>query len=232
MWYMWTIAKIIIINFKQNTINTPQVNRSLPNPRDHQLLKYLQIWWIKSGLHFVFNLCLLTGETELLSLGCGCLSLCWISRSWPSPRLHGAVCVLLVVLGALYLCGQKCFSCDKRSEYCPLGWQSCLKSVHRVISRIDLSAIFRGAPLWRPGLWFYLERPSPTSKFKSLCPIFPCAFIDCLCSEFWSPWNLSRYMLSSGLPILLCSRCPFLHQTVSEMSVLFESCCCCQHHYY
>lgn len=228
---MWTIAKIII-NFKQNAINTPQVNRSLSNPRDHQLLKYLRIWWLKSGSYF----CLIC-VSWLVRLSSShwfrvFVSLCESLAHVLHHCLHWAVCVLLIVLGALYLCGQKCFSCDKPSEYRLLGWQSCLKSVDPVIFRIDLSAILRRVPLCRPGLWFYLERHSPVSKFKSLCRIFPCAFIESLCSEFWSPWNLSRHMLASGLPILLCSRCPFLPQTVSEMSVLSHSCCSCQHHYY
>ena len=52
--------------------------------------------------------------------------------------------------------------------------------------------VLRRAPLWRLGLRFSLERLSPPPQVQKFMPhFFPCAFIDSLCSEFWSRWNLS-----------------------------------------
>lgn len=139
---------------------------------------------------------------------------------------------LLIMSGALYLCECCCFSCNKCCK-CPLpGCQLCLKSVYGVVSHTDLSVVCaQKGSFTAPRSLVLLRRafPAPPQVQKFMPHFFPCAFTDSFCSEFWAPWNLP---LCDGLPVSLCPRFPFLHQTVSELSVLFHCYCCCCHYRY
>lgn len=95
--------------------------------------------------------------------------------------------------GTLYLCECWCFSCNKCCK-CPLrGCQLCLKSVYGVVSRTDLSVVCAQKGSFMASRSLVLLRracPPPPQVQKFMPHFFPCAFIDSLCSEFWSPWNL------------------------------------------